>query len=212
MHQGRIIIITGSPGTGKTTIASIVAHESDFAKSVHMHTDDFYHYLSKGAIPPHLPESQEQNLVVVEAFLEAAKRYAHGGYDVIVDGIIGPWFLAPWMKIVQEGYEVHYIVLRADKEETMKRAIERTKLSKEANIELVEVMWEQFAKIGDYESFVINKRGKSIYLHYKREYHRESPLLCVELIFQSYFPSATSPTSLSVWRCFISSKGCRLSA
>ena len=42
----------------------------------------------------HLPESQEQNLVVVEAFLEAAKRYAHGGYDVIVDGIIGPWFLA----------------------------------------------------------------------------------------------------------------------
>lgn len=51
-----------------------------------MHTDDFYHYLSKGAIPPHLPESQEQNLVVVEAFLEAAKRYARGGYDVIVDG------------------------------------------------------------------------------------------------------------------------------
>lgn len=162
MHQGRIIIITGSPGTGKTTIASIVAHESDFAKSVHMHTDDFYHYLSKGAIPPHLPESQEQNLVVVEAFLEAAKRYAHGGYDVIVDGIIGPWFLAPWMKIVQEGYEVHYIVLRADKEETMKRAIERTKLSKEANVELVEVMWKQFAKIGDYESFVINTTDYSI--------------------------------------------------
>ncbi len=27
-------------------------------------------------------------------------------------------------------------------------------------------------------------------------------------IFQSYRPSATSPTSLSVWRCFISSKGC----
>lgn len=52
-----------------------------------MHTDDFYHYLSKGAIPPHLPESNEQNLIVIEAFLEAAKRYARGGYDVIVDGI-----------------------------------------------------------------------------------------------------------------------------
>ena len=45
-----------------------------FAKSVHMHTDDFFHYLSKGAIPPHLPESNKQNLVVIEAFLEAAKR------------------------------------------------------------------------------------------------------------------------------------------
>ena len=88
MNQGRIIIITGAPGTGKTTTASAVAKESDLEKSVHMHTDDFYHYLSKGAIPPHLPESNEQNLIVIEAFLEAAKRYARGGYDVIVDGIV----------------------------------------------------------------------------------------------------------------------------
>ncbi|EAJ0295079.1 AAA family ATPase, partial [Campylobacter coli] len=46
MNQGRIIVITGSPGTGKTTTASVVAKESDLEKSVHMHTDDFYHYLS----------------------------------------------------------------------------------------------------------------------------------------------------------------------
>ncbi|MGN9107458.1 AAA family ATPase [Oliverpabstia intestinalis] len=96
MSQGRIVVITGSPGTGKSTTASLVAKESDMDKSVHMRTDDFYHYLSKGAIPPHLPEANEQNLVVIEAFLEAAKRYARGGYDVIVDGIIGPWFLKPW--------------------------------------------------------------------------------------------------------------------
>ena len=68
--------------------------------------------MSKGAIPPHLPESNEQNLVVIEAFLEAAKRYVRGGYDVIVDGIVGPWFLEPWLNIVQEHYEVHYIVLK----------------------------------------------------------------------------------------------------
>lgn len=41
MYNGRIIIVTGSPGTGKTTTAAIIAKESDFAKSVHMHTDDF---------------------------------------------------------------------------------------------------------------------------------------------------------------------------
>ena len=70
MDQGRIIVITGSPGTGKTTTASAVAKESDLEKSVHMHTDDFYHYLSKGAIPPHLSESNEQNLVVIEAFID----------------------------------------------------------------------------------------------------------------------------------------------
>ena len=121
---------------------------------MHMHTDDFFHYLSKGAIPPHLPESNEQNLVVIEAFLEAAKRYARGGYDVIVDGIVGPWFLEPWRALVREDYEVHYIVLRASKEETMKRAVER--------VELVETMWEQFCNLGIYESNVIETTNYSI--------------------------------------------------
>lgn len=156
MEKGRIVIITGAPGTGKTTAASMAAKESSLEKSVHMHTDDFYHYLSKGAIPPHLPESSGQNLIVIEAFLEAAKRYVCGGYDVIVDGIIGPWFLKPWLKAVQDGYEVHYIILRADKEETMKRAVGRNKLDRETNMELVKIMWEQFNNLGRYESYVMD--------------------------------------------------------
>lgn len=156
MNNGRIIVITGAPGTGKTTTSAIVAKESCMEKSVHMHTDDFYHYLSKGAIPPHLPESNEQNLIVIEAFLEAAKRYVRGGYDVIVDGIIGPWFLEPWLNIVREGYEVHYIILRANKEETLKRAIERSKLDRKTNIELVETMWKQFNNLGTYEKNILD--------------------------------------------------------
>ena len=156
MKKGRIIIITGSPGTGKSTISSILAKESNMSKSVNMQTDDFYHYLSKGAIPPYLPESNEQNLIVIEAFLESAKRYARGGYDVIVDGIVGPWLLEPWKALAQEDYEVHYIVLRASKKETMKRAVERSKLDRKTNIELVETMWEQFSGLGVYESNVID--------------------------------------------------------
>ncbi|MEH6304291.1 AAA family ATPase [Olivibacter sp. CPCC 100613] len=162
MKQGRIIIITGSPGTGKSTTASIVAKESTLSKSVHMHTDDFYHYIRKGAIAPFLPESQEQNFIVIEAFLEAAKRFARGGFDVIVDGIVGPWFLAPWLKAVQDNYEVHYIVLRATKEETLKRATSRPKLDEEANTELVEKMWEQFNNLGPYESNIIDITNQSI--------------------------------------------------
>lgn len=156
MRQGRIIVLTGAPGTGKTTVSAIVAKESVMEKSVHMHTDDFYHYLCKGAIAPHLPEADEQNLVVTEAFLEAAKRYVRGGYDVIVDGVIGPWFLEPWRSAVREGYEIHYIILRADKEETVQRAVCRSKLDRETNMELVEVMWQQFQDLGAYESNVID--------------------------------------------------------
>lgn len=162
MKKRRIVIITGSPGTGKTTTSAIVAKESDMEKSVHIHTDDFYHYLSKGAVAPHLPESNEQNLIVIEALIEAAKRYARGGYDVIVDGIIGPWFLDAWQNIVKNGYEVHYIVLRASKTETMQRAITRSKLDRETNIELVDVMWEQFNNLGEYEQNVIDTTNCSI--------------------------------------------------
>ncbi len=162
MKQGRIVIITGSPGTGKTTTASIIAQTSDLTKSVHLHTDDFYHYLCKGAIPPHLPGSEEQNLVVIEAFLETAKRFARGGYDVIVDGIIGPWFLAPWINTAHENYEVHYFVLRANKQETMRRAVTRAKLDQRRNIELVESMWEQFNNLEYYEHNVIDTTEYSI--------------------------------------------------
>lgn len=89
------------------------------------------------------------------------KSEMEGGYDVLVDGIIGPWFLNPWLAIVQEGYEVHYIVLRANKEETMKRAIERSKLDRETNVELVETMWEQFHSLGIYEKNVVDTTNLS---------------------------------------------------
>lgn len=162
MGQGRIVIITGAPGTGKSTTAVAVAKESSLPKSVYLHTDDFYHYLCKGAIPPYLPESNMQNVIVIEAFLEAAKRFARGGYDVIVDGIIGPWFLEPWLRAVQDGYEVHYIVLRASREETMRRAVGRTKLDRETNVKLVETMWEQFSHLERYEEHVTDTTDYSI--------------------------------------------------
>ena len=78
------------------------------------------------------------------------------------DGIVGPWFLEPWLNVVQEGYEVHYIILRTNKEETIKRAIGRSKLDRDTNIELVETMWEQFCNLGIYEKNVIDTTNLSI--------------------------------------------------
>lgn len=162
MKQGRIVIVTGAPGTGKTAVAALLANESIFAKSVDLCMDDFYHSLCKGAIPPYLPESQSQNRIVMEALLGAAKCYASGGYDVIVDGVIGPWFLSPWLEAVQDGYAVHYFILRASKEETMRRALQRSKLDWKTNAALVETMWVQFQYLERYEPNVIDTSDASI--------------------------------------------------
>lgn len=45
---------------------------------------------------------------------------------------------------------------------TLKRAVERSKLDRKTNIELVETMWEQFCNLGIYESNVIDTTTYSI--------------------------------------------------
>ena len=66
------------------------------------------------------------------------------------------------MMFICKRLKLNYIVLRASKEETMKRAVERSKLDRKTNVELVETMWEQFCNLGIYESNVIETTTYSI--------------------------------------------------
>ena len=154
--EGRIVIVTGAPATGKSTVCALMAKHSSLPRSIHLHTDDLYRSLSKGAIPPYLPEADKQNRTVIEAFLEAAKRFARDGYDVLVDGVVGPWFLEPWIEAAEQHYEIHYLVLRASKGTTLQRALGRDKLDEETNRRLVETMWKQFSNLGCFERYVIS--------------------------------------------------------
>lgn len=156
MKQGRILILTGPPGTGKSTVAALAAGETSWDRSVHIRTDDFYHYLAKGAIPPYLPGSEDQNLVVIRAIVAAAREYLAGGYEVVVDGIVGPWFLDPWIQAARQGAEIQYVLLRASREETLARALGRAKLDRQTNTLLVEQMWDQFQNLGRYEAHVVD--------------------------------------------------------
>ncbi|MBO0452872.1 AAA family ATPase [Candidatus Enterococcus murrayae] len=162
MTQGRIVIITGTPATGKSTLASLLANQSDKEKSVHMHTDDFYHFIKKGRIAPHLKKAHLQNKIVIDAFLEATKVFAQNGYDVIVDGIVGPWFLDPWFQAAKDGFDVHYIILRASKEETLTRGRNRNKLDEATNLELIQTMWDQFNQLGEFEAHVLDTTTQTI--------------------------------------------------
>lgn len=107
-HAGEILILTGAPGSGKTTVAEVMARQPGSPK-VHLHSDDFWHFIKNGAIAPYLPEAHRQNEVVMDVLANAADGYARGGYFVIVDGIIGPWFLPPFRALTTI---LHYVVLR----------------------------------------------------------------------------------------------------
>ena len=107
-HAGEILILTGPPGSGKTTTAQALAEESGSPK-VHLHSDDFWHFIKNGSIPPYLPEAHEQNAVVMDVLAGVAEGYAAGGDFVVEDGIIGPWFLQTFKAVTAP---VHYVVLR----------------------------------------------------------------------------------------------------
>ncbi len=118
---GEVLILTGSPGSGKTTTAVALANEPG-APKVHLHTDDFWHFIKNGAIPPYLPDAHQQNGIVIDILAKAAQGYAKGGYFVIVDGIVGPWFLAPFWAL---SVPLHYIVLRPPLDVAIARCRER---------------------------------------------------------------------------------------
>ena len=89
--MGELVVVTGPPGAGKSTVARLLADR--FPLSALVRGDDFFAFVSGGWVAPWLPEARQQNEVVLRAAAAAAGRFAAGGYTVVYDGVVGPWFL-----------------------------------------------------------------------------------------------------------------------
>ena len=146
-----ILILTGSPGAGKTTVAHALA--AGGARGVHLEGDAFYRFLPH-LVAPTLPESRAQNATIIRAIMRAAAAYAAGGYEVVVDGIFGPWFL-PLVadELAPAGARADYVILRLDEERAVRRAGARTAYPGDAA--MARQMNAAFAAAGDHERHVI---------------------------------------------------------
>ena len=163
MQRPAVIVITGPPGSGKSTTARLVAQRLERAAC--LASDWFFTTIVKGFVAPWRPEADAQNRAVVRALSESAAALADAGYVVVVDGVIGPWFLELFMEpLARHGIETHYTVLRPDLDVTlgrvMGRAREETVWGHLAAAFIDEApaaqMWAQFSDLGELERHVVD--------------------------------------------------------
>lgn len=135
-----LIVLTGPPRAGKTTVASLVAET--FARSSVVAGDDFFNFLRTGKISPWLPESRQQNETVINVTINAAAGYARDGWTTVLEGIFGPWFL-PAIQAGTTGIELHYFVLKTPLETCIDRFCQR---EPGTSTEVVKKMHDEFER------------------------------------------------------------------
>lgn len=155
-------ILTGCPGTGKSTIAKGLSQlwSDRDVRVACVEADAFYPFLTP-LITPDRPEANEQNKVVAAAIASSAIAFAEGGYKVIIEGVVGPWMLPEFLKVFRERLlGLSYVVLRAPLEETLHRALSRPDGDKYA-AEGVAHMHRQFADLKMFEAHAVDVSGQS---------------------------------------------------
>ncbi|GAA5528056.1 AAA family ATPase [Herpetosiphon gulosus] len=89
MANAAIIVITGAPGSGKTTVAQHLAQR--FNLSLHIPTDELRSWVVSGRVEPIpvlTPPAIEQLRLAREVVSTMAGLYQKHGYSVIVDDVL----------------------------------------------------------------------------------------------------------------------------
>jgi cytidylate kinase len=120
--MGELIVVTGPPGAGKSSVCAVLADK--FVPSALVAGDAFFAFLRRGYIPPWQPAADQQNTVVTEAAASAAGRLC-GHCWVVYDGVVGPWFLPVFARSTGLG-QIHYVALLPPMEVCLERVRTRT--------------------------------------------------------------------------------------
>jgi chloramphenicol 3-O-phosphotransferase len=157
-----VLIVTGPPGAGKSTVSRLVAGRHE--QGVCIESDWFWSTIVNGFISPWESGSDHQNRIVLRSFVAATSAFAQGGYPVVLDAVVGPWYLDLVTEELQgTEVDVHYVVLRPSLPVVLARATGRSKMEERApghghlvDEDPIRSMWERFSNLGGHERFVID--------------------------------------------------------
>ena len=91
---------------------------------------------------------------MITAVSRTAAAFASQGYEVFLDGIIGPWFLpVVAAELGSTGIPVEYVILKVSLEQAIRRTTSREQPGAEA---IVRHMHSEFQKLGLYASHVLD--------------------------------------------------------
>jgi hypothetical protein len=160
--SGRVLILTGPPGAGKSTTARQLAGDADQPGGVHVHGDDFFDYIRSGFIEPWLPGSRHQNLTITRSLSAACFAFAGGGYFTILDWVVGPWFLDVYRDDARRtGIFLDYVVLRPSEAQASQRARDRVDRPI-ADYGPMRPLFRQMSDMGELEAHVIDTSDLSV--------------------------------------------------
>jgi len=160
----KLIFIYGSPAVGKLTVAKAIAAQTDFKV--------FHNHLTIDAVKPVFEFGTKSFWKLVHQFrietiAEAARENVDLVYTFCYAKDLDDAHVAETTKVVEEnGGEICFVLLTAEKTEIEKRVLEesRLKFEKAASLELLHGFWENyelFSPVNERESLIIDNTNLS---------------------------------------------------